>query len=81
MVVGRCWLRTSSLDAERQNVAHDKDLGEPLWPDDGMRRRVEAGDEAPEDHVDGRREEGRPQKKEQGLDDEGVLRIVGVFVP
>lgn len=46
-----------------------------------MRRRVEAGDEAAEDHVDGGREEGRPQEEEQGLDDVGVLGVVWVFVP
>ena len=56
--------RTSALHAERENVADNKDLGEPLGRDYGVRGGVEPDGEAAEDHVDGGGEEGGAQEEE-----------------
>lgn len=60
------------LGEEGRDVAEDEELGEPRGPDDAAPgARGEPGDEAAEDHVDGRGDEGRRDQEEDGLDDVG----------
>ena len=73
--------RTAALHAKGEDVAQDEDLGEPVGPDDGVLRGVEAGGEAPEDHVDGGGEERGAEEEEERLDDVRVLGVEGVLAP
>lgn len=64
---------TSSLSYKRQDISSDKDLGQPVHPDDGEVSSVEHPNHPTQDHVDGRSEEGRSQEDCERLHDIGTL--------
>lgn len=68
---------TSTLGQERQDITSHKDLGQPIRSNHGQVTRLEQGDQAAENHVDGRREESRAQQEKNRLDDVRVLSEVG----
>jgi hypothetical protein len=58
---------------QAEDVAADKDLGQPVDSDQRVFGRVCAADEAAENHVDGSCEEDGGQEDERGLDDVGCF--------
>lgn len=67
-----------ALDQEGQHVAADEDLGEPVGADEREALAARDDDEAAEEHVHGRGEEGGREEDGEGLDDVGGF-VVDVF--
>jgi len=66
-------------DVQAENVAANKELGQPVYADQRVLSRVCAANEATEDHVDGSCEEDGCEEDERGLDDVRGF-VLGVVV-
>lgn len=60
--------RTCSLHEERNDVSNDKDLGQPLPSYGRMLLSARDEDDPADAHVDARREDGRGNEDEDGVD-------------
>lgn len=71
--------RATRLYQERDDIARDKDLGEPLDRNDGQRLAADTANHPPQDHIDGSGEKRRRDENEGTLDDIGNKFVGLVF--